>query len=223
MRLHREGNLILLLTALLSVGIVAGAWWAWGDTPLVWLAGLVTLVVLVFGALVVNFFRHPERPWTLDPQAIVAPCDGKVVVIEDVVEPRYFQQPMRQISIFMSPLNVHVNRNPIGGEVKHVQYYPGKFLVAWHPKSSELNEQTFIVVEQEPGGLTIGYKQIAGGLARRLKWYVKPGQRVAQSQEMGFIKFGSRMDVIMPLDMAVDVQLGQVVKGGITVIARKSS
>ncbi len=171
-----------------------------------------------FVFLVLNFFRNPEIQVEQNINHIVAPCDGKVVVIEEVFEPLYFKKNMRQISIFMSPLNVHVNRTPIAGKVVHCEYYPGKFLVAFHPKSSTENEQTFLVMENEK--VSVGFKQIAGAVARRIKWYVKPGDLLEQGQEFGFIKFGSRMDIFVPLDAQVQVELNQITWGGKTVLAK---
>ncbi len=170
------------------------------------------LILLVF-----NFFRNPNITINANENYILAPCDGKVVVIEEVLEPIFFKQKVRQISIFMSPLNVHVNRSPISGQIVHCEYYPGKFLVAFHPKSSTENEQTYFVVKNET--LQVGFKQIAGAVARRIKYYVKKGDILQQGQEFGFIKFGSRMDIFIPLDAQVKVQLNQKTVGGQTVLA----
>jgi phosphatidylserine decarboxylase len=171
----------------------------------------------VFILLVFNFFRNPDVHVEENIEHILAPCDGKVVVIEEVFEPLYFKKNMKQISIFMSPLNVHVNRTPIGGKVVHCNYHPGKFLVAFHPKSSTENEQTYIVMENEK--VSVGFKQIAGAVARRIKWYVKIGDTLKQGQEFGFIKFGSRMDIFIPLEAQVQVHLNQITQGGRTILA----
>lgn len=177
----------------------------------------IGLVGFIWIFLVLNFFRNPDIPITPNDHHILAPCDGKIVVIEEVYEPIYFKKNMLQISIFMSPLNVHVNRAPIRGKVIHYQYYPGKFLVAFHPKSSTENEQTFLVMENEK--VSVGFKQIAGAVARRIKCYTKVGDYLEQGQEFGFIKFGSRMDIFIPLEAKVQVQLNQKTTAGITILA----
>ena len=159
---------------------------------------------------------------TADEGRVVAPCDGKVVVIEEVVESEYFKGPRRQISIFMSPLNVHVNWNPISGVVKYFKYHPGLYLVAWHPKSSTDNERTTTVIET-PQGVEILFRQIAGAVARRIRWYVKEGDEVRQSTQMGFIKFGSRVDVFVPLDAEIKVGLNDKTVGSVTVLADLNS
>ncbi|MEY3983222.1 MAG: hypothetical protein RL160_779 [Bacteroidota bacterium] len=215
MRIHREGYLIILITTLLLGFVNLVVHWFAGDGLLFQLLMLVSIVVYV---LVVQFFRNPQRFTHVDPNTIIAPADGKVVVIEDVDEPEYFKDKRKQVSIFMSPLNVHVNRNPIGGQVAYVRYYPGKYLVAWHPKSSTENERTTVVIDQ--GGRKVLFRQIAGALARRIIYYVKEGQQVQQGQEMGFIRFGSRIDLFLPLDAKISVKLGEKTTGGETVIAR---
>lgn len=171
----------------------------------------------VMGYLVVNFFRNPPLTPLRDDTQILAPCEGQVVVIEEVEDKTYFNKPMRQVSIFMSPLNVHVNRNPISGVIRFFRYVPGKYLMAFNPKSSELNEQTYIVVSN--GSAELGYKQIAGFLARRLHCYIKEGDSVLQGEEFGFISFGSRIDLLLPLECKVVAALGQKVKAGESVIA----
>lgn len=187
-----------------------------------WLASALLLVAgiaaLVFFLLILQFFRHPRRVVPrMDDNMVYAPADGKVVVIEEVEEPEYFKDRRLQVSIFMSPLNVHVNRNPIGGVVRYNAYHPGKYLVAWHPKSSTENERTTVVIDN--GKRQVLLRQIAGALAKRIKNYLNEGQRVTQGSEMGFISFGSRVDVLLPLDTAVQVKIGDVVKGNLTVIA----
>ena len=183
-----------------------------------WLQKILMIGFLVLYLLVLNFFRNPKRVTVLNDKDIIAPVDGKVVVVEEVVENEYFKDKRRQISIFMSPLNVHVTRYPISGEVLYSKYHPGKYLVAWHPKSSEENERTTIVVENNTVG-PILYRQIAGAVARRIVNYAKVGQEVVQGQDAGFIKFGSRIDLFIPIDMKVHVSLDQKAKGGKTIIA----
>jgi len=217
MRIHREGYLIILITTLVLGLLNLGVYLLAGDGLL---SQLFILLSIVMYMLVVQFFRNPPRYTQIDPNAIIAPADGKVVVIEEVEEPEYFKDKRRQVSIFMSPLNVHVNRNPIGGEVCYVRYYTGKYLVAWHPKSSTENERTTVVLDQ--GGRKVLFRQIAGALARRIIYYVKEGAQVQQGQEMGFIRFGSRIDLFLPLDAKISVNLGEKTVGGETVIARFS-
>lgn len=183
-----------------------------------WLQKGLMISVLILFVLILQFFRNPKCNTIINDNHIIAPADGKIVVIEDVVEKEYFNEKKKQISIFMSPLNVHVTRYPVGGMVKYSKYHPGKYLVAWHPKSSEENERTTIVVENPIIG-NILYRQIAGAVARRIVNYAKVGQKVTQGADAGFIKFGSRIDVFVPLDMKIEVQLHQKTKGGETIIA----
>ena len=180
-----------------------------------WLLALVSVALFI---LVVQFFRIPTRLHTLNEKQVIAPADGTVVVIEETEEGEYFKDKRRQVSIFMSPLDVHVNRNPLSGVVSYFRYYPGKYLVAWHPKSSTDNERTTVVIQQ-PGGVEVLMRQIAGALARRIVWYVKEGESVKQTDEMGFIKFGSRVDLYLPLDAKINVKMGEKTKGGVTVVA----
>jgi phosphatidylserine decarboxylase len=215
MRIHREGYLIILITTLVLGLLNFGVHRLAGDGLMFQVIMLLSIVMYV---LVVQFFRNPARYTHIDPNTIIAPADGKVVVIEEVEEPEYFKDKRRQVSIFMSPLNVHVNRNPIGGQVAYVRYYPGKYLVAWHPKSSTENERTTVVIDQ--GGRKVLFRQIAGALARRIIYYVKEGQQVKQGNEMGFIRFGSRIDLFLPLDAKISVKLGEKTTGGETIIAR---
>lgn len=183
------------------------------------LAMIITVIAsLIILLLVVQFFRVPNRQLTQHEAQVIAPADGTVVVIEETDEDEYFKGRRRQISIFMSPLNVHVNRNPVSGIVKYFKYYPGKYLVAWHPKSSTENERTTVVI-QAANGVEVLFRQIAGAVARRIVWYVKEGQPVEQGSEMGFIKFGSRVDVFVPLDADVKVNIGDRMRGGVTVLA----
>ncbi len=220
MRLHREGTIIMLTTALALLVINGLAYYflfAGNNTAIT----LMAVVSLILFGLVVQFFRIPTRPLTLHDRQVVAPADGTVVVIEETEEAEYFKDRRRQISIFMSPLNVHVNRNPVTGIVKYFRYYPGKYLVAWHPKSSTENERTTVVLEMK-SGVQVLFRQIAGAVARRIVWYVKEDQPVEQGSEMGFIKFGSRVDVFVPLDAEVKVKIGDKMKGGVTVLAEFS-
>jgi phosphatidylserine decarboxylase len=175
---------------------------------------LVTLFLLLF---LISFFRIPLRQLTLGENSVVAPADGKVVVIEETVDNEYFKTKRLQVSIFMSPANVHVNRNPVSGQVVYNQYHKGKYLVAWDPKSSTDNERHSVVIKK--GETEILVKQIAGALAKRIVNYLKIGQEVTQGEEMGFIKFGSRVDLLLPVGTKINVTLNQMVQGGITVIA----
>lgn len=207
----------MLVTGLILLAINVAAYFflfSENDTATV----LMVLASLVVFGLVVQFFRIPRRKLTIDERQIVAPADGTVVVIEETVEGEYFNTPRRQVSIFMSPLNVHVNRNPVTGTVRYFKYYPGKYLVAWHPKSSTENERTSIVIELA-NGMEVLLRQIAGAMARRIVWYVEEGQAVKQGAELGFIKFGSRVDMFLPLDAEIKVTMGQKTKGGVTVVA----
>lgn len=182
------------------------------------IAKTLMVLLLLFFILILQFFRNPTRNTQKNSKQIIAPVDGKVVVIEEVEEPEFFKDKRRQISIFMSPLNVHVTRYPVSGKVCFSKYHPGKYLVAWHPKSSEENERTTVVVENVSLGKIL-YRQIAGALARRIVNYAQEGEPVEQGEDAGFIKFGSRVDIYLPLHMKVHVNLDQKVKGGITVLA----
>ncbi len=182
------------------------------------LAVLIGTIILFF--LIVQFFRNPKRNTEENSSHIIAPVDGKVVVIEEVFEKEYFKEKKMMISVFMSPINVHVTRHPVSGKVNYSKYHPGKYLVAWHPKASEENERTTVVVENDVTG-EILYRQIAGALAKRIVNYAEVGTEVIQGSDSGFIKFGSRVDVYVPLGTKIDVSLNQKVKGGITVIASK--
>ena len=179
---------------------------------------LLAVASFVLFILVVQFFRIPDRLLTTHDSQVIAPADGTIVVIEETEESEYFKARRRQVSIFMSPLNVHVNRNPVTGIVRYFKYYPGKYLVAWHPKSSTENERTTVVI-QLANGVEVLLRQIAGAVARRIVWYVKEGQPVEQGSELGFIKFGSRVDVFLPLDAEIKVNIGDRTKGGVTVLA----
>jgi phosphatidylserine decarboxylase len=214
MKIHKEGYTILIGTALILVLLNALASWL---APKFLLAS--SLASLALFGLVLQFFRHPKRDiQVFDNKVIYAPADGKVVVIEEAQEAEYFQDKRLQVSIFMSPINVHVNRNPVSGKVRYVRHHPGKYLVAWHPKSSTENERTTVVIDN--GQVEILLRQIAGALAKRIRNYLQAGQEVEQGSEMGFIKFGSRVDIFLPLDAKVEVEIGDKVKGNMTVIAR---
>jgi phosphatidylserine decarboxylase len=214
--LHREGKATILLT-LIFLFVLNGAI-GYFFPEILWLQNIFIGLSIIFLIIILQFFRNPSIKPTLGDNLVIAPADGKVVVIEEVVETEYFNEKRIQVSVFMSPFNVHVNRNPIAGVVKYFKYHPGKYLVAWHPKSSTENERTTTVIEN-PNKVQILFRQIAGALAKRIVWYVKEGQSVNQAGEMGFIKFGSRVDVFLPLDAVVKVELNQVVKGGRTILA----
>ncbi len=212
---HKEGyKIILIATIILGIGIILIE----NFVSINWLNKLLALILLGFYILILQFFRNPKRNTILNDNTIIAPVDGKVVVIEEVFEKEYFKEKRLQISIFMSPLNVHVTRYPVGGKVKFSKYHPGKFLVAWHPKASEENERTTVVIETKSIG-EILYRQIAGALAKRIVNYAKPELNVVQGDDGGFIKFGSRIDVFLPLNAKVKVNLNDKVKGGEQVIA----
>lgn len=220
MTIHREGYKILLSTiAILIIINLLISYWFPGHGR----AQNVTLIISAFFfLLILQFFRSPRRITPVDSRHIIAPADGKVVVIEEVLEQEYFHDSRRQISIFMSPINVHVNWSPVEGVVQYFKYHAGKYLVAWHPKSSTENERTTIVVKA-PNEVEILMRQIAGAMAKRIVWYVKEGQPVQQGAEFGFIKFGSRVDVFVPLDARVIVKIGDKTVGGQTVIAELNS
>ena len=215
MRIHREGYAIILGTTVFLVALNALVSWLVGEGAI---ATTVLALSLIFFILIVQFFRDPNRTIPQGENIIIAPADGKVVVIEEVEEPEYFKDKRKQVSIFMSPINVHVNRVPVSGEVVYSQYHPGKYLVAWHPKSSTENERTTVVLKQ--GNKEILFRQIAGALAKRIVNYAKPGMHYQMGQEYGFIKFGSRIDLYLPLDAEVLVNLEQKTTGGETIIAK---
>ena len=190
-------------------------------TGWLWLFLVLTLGALVMAYLIIQFFRIPKRTCTFTDTDIMCPADGKVVVIEEVEETEYFKDKRIQISIFMSPMNVHANYNPISGEVTYVKYHPGLFLVAWHPKSSTENERTTMVVHHSSGKEVL-FRQIAGAVARRICYYIRPEQQVTTGEEFGFIKFGSRIDVFLPIGTKINVNLGDVVKGKLTKLGELS-
>jgi phosphatidylserine decarboxylase len=213
-RIHKEGRTILIVSALLlfALNIVVLQFLPLAFWP-------VLVLTVVFYAIILQFFRNPVREVHIaDNHLVYAPADGRVCVIEEVFEPEYFQEKRLQVSIFMSPFNVHVNRNPVSGVVNYFRYHPGKYLVAWHPKSSTENERTTVVYDFGQGEILM--RQIAGALAKRIKWYIGEGQQVQQGGDMGFIKFGSRVDLFLPLDAKVEVVMNQHVKGNKTVIAK---
>ncbi|MFN5912443.1 MAG: phosphatidylserine decarboxylase family protein, partial [Bacteroidota bacterium] len=212
MTLHREGYLIMTV-GLLALGLVqAGNYYLFTITGWLWLFIILTLGAVTMAYLIVQFFRIPKITCVYDELDVMCPADGKVVVIEEIEENEYFKGKRIQISIFMSPLNVHANFHPISGTVNYVKYHPGLFLVAWHPKSSTDNERTTIVVEHA-NGQEVLFRQIAGAVARRICYYVEENQSVKTGEEFGFIKFGSRVDVILPPDCEINVKIGDVVKG----------
>lgn len=214
--IHREGYGIILGTLLVLAALnLILIYWVHPPKVISWIVLIVSLIIL---SLIVQFFRNPSRNTVLNPTHIIAPADGKVVVIEEVEEKEYFKGKRIQVSIFMSPLNVHVNRNPISGNVEYAKYHPGEYLVAWHSKSSELNERTTMVIK-DTAGHEVLFRQIAGAVARRIKYYIQAGQKVEQGKEMGFIKFGSRIDVFLPVGTKVNVKLGEKTVGGETVLA----
>lgn len=217
MKLHREGYLIITIGLIILIAIQGLNYYLWTIVGYWWLYALLTLGVIVMAYLIIQFFRVPKIIYNEKENEIICPADGKVVVIEEVEETEYFKDKRIQISIFMSPLNVHANFNPIAGLVKYVKYHKGLFLVAWHPKSSTDNERTTFVIEHE-GGKEVLFRQIAGAVARRICYYVEPGDKVKAAEEFGFIKFGSRIDLLLPLDTKIDVKIGDVVKGRITKI-----
>jgi phosphatidylserine decarboxylase len=216
MKIHREGLGTITLTFLVLALLNVAVFYFLGTSPVfTWSFFVISLVLFLF---IISFFRIPTRDMQHGESLVVSPCDGKVVVIEETYEPEYFKDKRLQVSIFMSPANVHVNRNPISGQVKLSQYHSGKYLVAWHPKSSTENERHTVVIGNEKADVLV--RQIAGALARRIVNYLKAGQVVKQNEELGFIKFGSRVDIFLPVGTKVDVQLEQTVKGGQTVIAQ---
>lgn len=213
---HKEGFQIILGTFFLVACLALGA--EYGITNL-YLQKTLQVAALVILILVLQFFRNPKRNTLLDDSVLYAPVDGKVVVIEEVHEKEFFDNKRLQVSIFMSPINVHVTRYCMSGKVVFSKYHPGKYLVAWHPKASEENERTTIVLENNNFGQVL-YRQIAGALARRIVNYAEEGTSITQGTDAGFIKFGSRVDLFLPLDTQLNVSLNQVVKGGIDVIAK---
>ena len=212
---HKEGFKIIINTFLLCATIALLAEYRINNY---WIQKSVQILSMVILVLVLQFFRNPKRVTSLNEKHIISPVDGKVVIVEEVYEKEYFKDQRLQVSIFMSPLNVHVTRYAISGLVLFSKYHPGKYLVAWHPKSSELNERTTVVVENKSSGKIL-YRQIAGALARRIVNYAKVGDQAVQGADAGFIKFGSRVDLFLPLGTKINVQKNQIVKGGLDCIA----
>ena len=217
MTIHKEGIKTIMITAILFGAVnLASFYFLSYNYP--WLSWAIFLVSIVLWLFIISFFRVPSRELVVNEDFVIAPADGKVVVIEEAYDEEYFKDKRLQISIFMSPANVHQNRNPVSGEVVYSRYHKGKYLVAWHPKSSTENERHSVVIMNSSGEVLV--KQIAGAVARRIVNYLKVGQKADQAAEMGFIKFGSRVDVLLPLGSKVEVKLNQVVVGGITVLAK---
>ncbi len=216
MTLHKEGTATIIVTAIFLAIVNGAIAYFFPDNEI--LRKIFVVLSVLFAFIILQFFRVPKRTTVKNPKHIIAPADGKVVVIEEVVETEYFNGPRRQVSIFMSPINVHVNFNPLSGIVSFFKYHPGKFLVAWHPKASTENERTTTVVRHQ-NGQEVMFRQIAGALARRICWYIKEGQQVEQGEQFGFIKFGSRVDIFLPLDAKILVNLEDKPVGGETVIA----
>ena len=216
-RFHKEGYKIITITFVIAIAIILGAQKIFDTTLAIKITQVLTLGFVV---LILQFFRNPNRKTTLNDVHIIAPVDGKVVVIEEVEEPEFFKDKRIQLSIFMSPINVHVTRYAMSGKIAYSKYHPGKYLVAWHPKASTENERTTVVIDNETFGNVL-YRQIAGALAKRIVNYAKEGEMVTQGADAGFIKFGSRVDLFLPIGTKINVKLGDKVKGGVQIIAEK--
>jgi phosphatidylserine decarboxylase len=214
---HKEGSKIILITLLLVVGVIFLS----DLISIIWLKNTILILAVFFLVMVLQFFRNPKRDVDNSDNHILAPVDGKVVVIEEVFEPEYFKDKRLMVSIFMSPINVHVTRYALNGVVKYSKYHPGKYLVAWHPKASEENERTTVVINNRVYG-EVMYRQIAGALARRIVNYAEEGMRAVQGKDAGFIKFGSRVDLYFPLGTEINVKLNDIAVGGKTVISKKN-
>ena len=214
---HKEGSKIIFISMVSMLAVLLLSRYF---IPIKWLEMTVQLTAVAFLIIVLQFFRNPQRIVILDKNTILAPVDGKVVVIEEVFEPEYFKDQRLQVSIFMSPINVHVTRYPISGTVKYSKYHPGKYLVAWHPKASTENERTTIVVQNDTFG-EIMYRQIAGALAKRIINYAEVGTEVIQGEDAGFIKFGSRVDLYFPVGTKINVKLNEVATGAKTIVAAR--
>lgn len=219
MTIHKEGRTLLFILLLFFIALNLSMSYYYVVPPLV--QQITVIVSLLIFVLVLQFFRNPIFDIIKNDKQVLAPADGKVVVIEETEETEYLKERRKQISIFMSPVNVHVNRMPVEGSISYYKYHPGKYLVAWHPKSSTENERTTVVARMK-NGTEVLFRQIAGAVARRIKCYVSEGQTLQQGEEFGFIKFGSRVDVFLPLDTKIQVKVGQVTKGGRTVLAELS-
>jgi phosphatidylserine decarboxylase len=216
MTIHKEGRTILFIALIILLGANWAVAYYFPSATVVQNTAIVVSIGLYL--LILQFFRNPIFSITKHEKQVLAPADGKIVVIEDTEEGEYLKSKRKQVSIFMSPLNVHVNRTPVAGTISYYRYHSGTYLAAWHPKSSTENERTTVVTRMT-NGTEILYRQIAGAVARRIRCYVKEGQPVEQGEEFGFIKFGSRVDVFLPLDAKVTVKVGEVTRGGRTVIA----
>ena len=216
MTIHKEGYTTIALSILFI--FVTNTVIKYYLSETIWFVWLWYALSFALFIIILQFFRSPNRKLTIHDRQIICPADGKVVVLEETEETEFLKDKRMQISVFMSPINVHVNRNPISGIVKFFKYHPGKYLFAWDPKSSTENERTTTVVEHK-NGVQILYRQIAGALARRIVWYLKEGDQVKQSEQFGFIKFGSRVDLFLPLGTQINVNLNETVKGGVTVLA----
>jgi phosphatidylserine decarboxylase len=215
MIIHKEGRMLLFVSLVILVAII---WFFDYYFQAATVKNTVIVLGIIFYLLFLQFFRSPLFEVQKNEKLVLAPADGKVVVIEEAEETEYLKSKRIQISIFMSPLNVHVNRMPVSGQISYFKYHPGKYLVAWHPKSSTENERTTVVARMKNGN-EILFRQIAGALARRIKWYVKEGESLQQGDEFGFIKFGSRVDIFLPLDAKINTTIGDLTQGGRTVIA----
>jgi phosphatidylserine decarboxylase len=220
MTIHKEGIPSLILVFSIAIVLQFLSALVFNNHPaanfFAWAIGIFLIVLML------QFFRKPSRKFNLDENILVSPCDGKVVVIEEVEETEYFKDKRIQVSIFMSPINVHINWNPFNGTYKYVKYHPGKFLMAFNPKSSTENERSSIVIEDKNGNAVL-FRQIAGFLARRIVYYAKEGEKAEKGKEFGFIKFGSRVDLFFPIGTKIDLKIGDVVKGGITPITKFNS
>jgi phosphatidylserine decarboxylase len=216
MTIHKEGRTLLFVLLIVLFILNWGVYYFFPASVLAQNGAII--VSVLFYLIILQFFRNPIFSITKNEKTVIAPADGKVVVIEEVEETEYLKGKRKQISIFMSPVNVHVNRMPVSGEISFYRYHAGKYLVAWHPKSSTENERTTVVVKMK-NGVEVLFRQIAGALARRIKCYVHEGQALEQGDEFGFIKFGSRVDIFLPLNAKVTVKIGDITKGGRTVIA----
>ena len=209
---HKEGYQIIVISLLITSGLIISFEYS---INIIELKLLLKILCFIFFILILQFFRNPKRNIKLNDKSILAPADGKIVIIKEVFEKEFYKEKRLQVSIFMSPFNVHVTRYPVGGEIIFSKYHPGKYLFAWHPKSSELNERTSVVIKNKVFG-NILYRQIAGALARRIVNYASEGSKIKQGEESGFIKFGSRLDIFLPLKTKVNVSMDQMVKGGVS-------
>lgn len=216
MKFHKEGYPTLAFVLLIDLLLIFSVCYL--SPQMVWLQAIVYAIAAFLLIVILQFFRSPFIKVDKNPHQILCPADGKVVVIEETQENEYFKDKRIQISVFMSPINVHINRYPIGGIVKYLKYHPGKFLVAWHPKSSTENERTTIVVA-DANGFEVLIRQIAGALARRIVFYPKENEKVEQGDQLGFIKFGSRVDIFLPIGTKINCNIGDVVTGGKTILA----